>query len=131
MGRVCSPAVLVVDDDEIVRRVLVQLVASQGYEVFEASDGQEAWQKLLQRSADVVVSDLQMPECDGRELCRLIRSHPSMRHIRVLIVTGNPRDAFGVRCDAILSKPVSVPRFFEELERMSTPLPVPSLLPVL
>jgi CheY-like chemotaxis protein len=114
--------VLVVDDDEAVRRVLADLVASQGYIVFEASDGHDAWQMLLSCPADVVVSDLQMPHCDGRELCRRIRNHPSMCHVRVLIVTGcaESADTFQIHCDCVLLKPISVPALLHELERMST-----------
>jgi CheY-like chemotaxis protein len=112
--------VLVVDDDDEVRRVMADLVASRGYTVSEASDGHEAWQKLLRSPADLVVTDLQMPHCDGTELCRRIRSHPAMRHVRILIVTGCEKipDSHRVHCDRLLSKPVSMSALLEELDQM-------------
>jgi CheY-like chemotaxis protein len=114
-----EPAVLIVDDDDAVRRTLVELVASRGYQVVEAADGDQAWARLLNEPADVVVSDLQMPHCDGRELCRRIRGEPSLRDIRVVIVSGglDLPDAQELRCDSVLRKPISVPTLLREIER--------------
>lgn len=114
-----EPAVLIVDDDEAVRRILAELVASRGYQVIEASDGDEAWEQLRNEPLDVVVSDLQMPHCDGRELCRRIRREPSLRDIRVVIITGSldAPDAQQLDCDSVLTKPVSVPKLLQEIAR--------------
>lgn len=117
-----EPAVLIVDDDEAVRRILVELVASRGYAVTEASDGDQAWAQLLTEPHDVVVSDLQMPHCDGRELCRRIREEPSLRDIRVVIVSGctdlpDPRE---LECDSVLRKPISLPMLIREIEQAPT-----------
>jgi two-component system phosphate regulon response regulator PhoB len=114
-----EPAVLIVDDDAAVRRTLVALVASRGYQVVEASDGDQAWTQLLSEPLDVVVSDLQMPHCDGRELCRRIRAEPSLRDIRVVIVSGglDPLDAQDLNCDSVLTKPISVSTLLREIER--------------
>ena len=109
---------MVVDDEDEVRRVLVELVRSRGYEVVEASNGDDAWSQLLNRPVDVVVSDLQMPQCDGRELCRRIRAKPSLRDIRVVIISGCdilPHEQ-ELRCDRVLSKPIAGKALFRELE---------------
>jgi CheY-like chemotaxis protein len=96
-------------------------MSSRGYTVVEAEDGLDAWQKLLCSHADIVVSDLQMPQCDGRELCRRIRAEPTMRHVRVVIVTGGELpECRHVGCDAVLPKPIFVHALLEELERMNS-----------
>jgi CheY-like chemotaxis protein len=120
MSASASATVLVVDDDEPVRQVLAELVESRGYTVCQAADGQEAWQQLLRGGASVVVSDLQMPRCDGQELCRRIRSDPSMSHVVVLIVTGcaEPQEQWQLSCDGILSKPIVVHTFLREIDRL-------------
>jgi len=117
-----GPAVLIVDDDETVRRILVELVTSCGYPVTEASDGDQAWAQLLNEPADVVVSDLQMPHCDGRELCERIRREPSLRDIRVIIISGGMDlpDAWELQCDRVLAKPVSVPALLREIDLAPT-----------
>jgi two-component system, chemotaxis family, chemotaxis protein CheY len=114
-------AVLIVDDDSSVRQVLAQLLSSCGYAVTQAEDGLDAWEKMHGRHTDIVISDLQMPHCDGRELCRRIRAEPGMRHVRVVIVTGGEMpERRQLDCDALLPKPVLVNALLEELERVSS-----------
>jgi CheY-like chemotaxis protein len=119
MTRGLSTVALVVDDDDAVRRVLVALLASRGYTVFEATDGQDAWRQLQCRRVDIVVTDLQMPVCDGRELCRRIRSDPAMSHLGLLVVTGctDHAERQSLDCDRLLSKPLSIPHFLDEVDR--------------
>lgn len=113
-----EPAVLIVDDDETVRRTLGELLTSRGYVVVEASDGDQAWAQLLSEPLDVVVSDLQMPHCDGRELCRRIRQEPSLRDVRIVILSGcaDPPDAGELQCDRVLRKPISMRMLLREIE---------------
>ena len=121
MGCATSKAVLVVDDDCHVRRVVAEMMSSRGYAVVEAEDGLEAWEKLICSRADIVVTDLQMPQCDGRELCRRIRAEPTMRHVRVIIVTGGALpECRQLDCDAVLAKPIFVDDLLEELERVGS-----------
>lgn len=96
-------------------------MTSRGYTVVEAEDGVEAWEKLRDTHTDIVVSDLQMPQCDGRELCRRIRAEPTMRHVRVVIITGGELpERRQLDCDAVLPKPIFVHSLLEELERVSS-----------
>lgn len=112
-----EPTVLIVDDDEAVRRILVQLLTSRGYTVTEAADGNQAWAQLLDEPHDVVVSDLQMPHCDGRELCERIRGETTLRDIRIVIISGGIEvlDARDLNCDSVLRKPVSVQMLLHEI----------------
>lgn len=114
-------AVLVVDDDRAVRSALARLLSSYGYAVTEAEDGLDAWAKMSGTHTDIVISDLQMPHCDGRELCRLIRARPDMRHVRIAIVTGGelPERRL-LDCDVLVRKPVFVNALLEELEAVSS-----------
>jgi CheY-like chemotaxis protein len=118
-----EPTVLIVDDDEAVRRILVQLLTSRGYPVTEAADGNEAWAQLLDEPHDVVVSDLQMPQCDGRELCERIRGEPTLRDIRIVIISGGSDipDARELKCDSVLRKPVSLQMLLHEVALARAP----------
>jgi CheY-like chemotaxis protein len=114
-----STVALVVDDDDAVRRVLVALLASRGYTVVEATDGQDAWRQLQCRRVDIVVTDLQMPVCDGRELCRRIRGNPATSHLGLLVITGctDHAERQSLDCDGLFSKPLSLPDFLDEVDR--------------
>lgn len=63
-----EPLILVVDDEETQRRMLKKILTREGYEVETAAGGQEALKKFMERRADVVVTDIRMPDMDGLEL---------------------------------------------------------------
>ena len=90
MTQPARETVLVVDDEEMVRRLAVRILLGQGYRVLDASGGQEAIQ-MLQRAADRidgVLTDVAMPGLGGRQLGETIsRCWP---RVRVLYMSGFP-----------------------------------------
>ncbi len=74
--------ILIVDDEANHRSSLSISMRLEGYEVFEAADGQHALETLKRQPVDVVVCDLMMPRIDGLELARRLRfAHPGTRVI--------------------------------------------------
>jgi len=80
-------SVVVVDDALMVRELQRSILERGGYSVRTASDGAEALAMLAEQPADLVVTDLEMPNMDGFVLTRSIRAHPRLANIPVLIVT--------------------------------------------
>jgi two-component system KDP operon response regulator KdpE len=68
------PRILLVDDEASIQRVVGPLLRSRGYEVELAGDGAEALKMIAARPPDIVVLDLGLPDIDGPEVCRRIRS---------------------------------------------------------
>ena len=68
--------VLVVDDTPSVRRAFAAVISRSGMHVEEADNGRKALDLALERTPDAIVSDIQMPEMDGLELCRHLRANP-------------------------------------------------------
>ena len=81
--------VLVVDDSEVTRAILVRTLRGAGFEVLEARDGAEGAMAALREQPAVVVTDLQMPIMDGFPLLRLLKADPASTHIPVLILTSH------------------------------------------
>jgi CheY-like chemotaxis protein len=71
-----SLRVLVVDDSEDIRALMVRMVTKLGHSVAEAEDGVEAVQALAQSSYDLMLLDLSMPNMTGEEVVRWVREHP-------------------------------------------------------
>src|SRR6187549_1151072 len=69
-----APTVLVVEDDEEARAVLVRELGSRGYRIQEAADGRSALERWAAARPDVVLLDLGLPDMDGLEVIRRIRS---------------------------------------------------------
>jgi two-component system response regulator PilR (NtrC family) len=63
-----SRVVLLVEDEQVLRESLAELLRGEGYEVIEAADGKAAYQVALDRPVDIVLSDVRMPQMDGLEL---------------------------------------------------------------
>ena len=80
---------LVVEDTEDSRIMLVDLLKVQGYEVDSAVNGLDALEKIAISSPDLIVSDILMPEMDGFELCRKIKSDPQLRLIPFIFYTAS------------------------------------------
>jgi putative two-component system response regulator len=85
---VSSGAVLVVDDDEHIRGLIVRLLKSMGHFVIEAGSAEEAHEKLLAVSPDLVLLDMQLPGKSGQEVLGEIRADPRTRLIPVVMITG-------------------------------------------
>jgi putative two-component system response regulator len=79
--------VLIVDDDEIALELLSAAIASAGYEVSTARDGCEALETLRTGVFRVVITDWEMPNMDGIELCHKIRERQSSSYVYVILVT--------------------------------------------
>ena len=102
--------VLIVDDDERIRRTHARLFASFGYDIETAADGIEALSKLP-LDIDLVILDAEMPHVDGFEVARRIRSSPATGHVPIMMVTGltRPEDharALEVGINDFITKPV-------------------------
>lgn len=78
--------VLVIDDQEPIRRIVRRALEHDGHEVFDASDGEMGMQMLARHSADVVISDIFMPGQDGILTLRQIRKqYPA---VQVIVISG-------------------------------------------
>ena len=103
------PRVLVVDDEELVRLVIVKTLQRAGYEVFEARDGLDALTVMREAKPDLVLTDLNMPRCNGERLCADIKREPATASVHVVLMTGGPLDEARMRdigCAAVVYKPL-------------------------
>ena len=82
-----SGSVLVVDDEESVRALVVETLAGTGYELRQAADGEEALERIAARRPDAIVLDLMMPKLDGFAVLERLQGDPETRRIPVVVLT--------------------------------------------
>jgi excisionase family DNA binding protein len=83
-----GPLVLIVDDDARLREFVRVNLEAEGYEVREAGDGEEALAALGERSPDLILLDVMMPQVDGWETLRRIQEHTGVGAIPVIMFSG-------------------------------------------
>jgi two-component system chemotaxis response regulator CheY len=83
---------MTVDDSSSVRQLVSMTLRGAGYDVIEASDGQDAVERL-QGAVRMVITDLNMPRLDGIQLIQHIRRHPAYKYIPVILLTTESQDA--------------------------------------
>ena len=107
-----KPLVLVVDDDMAGLLMASEALASDGFSVIEAEDGQEAIDQFLAHKPDVVIMDVVMPRMDGFESCAKIRQCEGGQHVPILMVTGledvdSIQKAYEVGATDFVTKPIN------------------------
>lgn len=114
--------ILVVEDDPDSRELQHAMLEGSGYEVSSAENGKKALELLADCSIDAIISDILMPEMDGFELCRIVKSNASLRHIPFIFYTAtytSPDDRLLARdsgADRYLIKPMDPTLFLNEIQ---------------
>lgn len=79
--------VLVVDDDEVIRRLVTVNLTLEGFDVETAGDGQECLDRVGEVAPDVVTLDVMMPRLDGWATATRLLQDPATRHLKVIFIT--------------------------------------------
>jgi len=95
MANAKTKTILVVDDEEDVRRYLTLALEDAGFTVVTAVDGFDALEKIKIQPPDLISLDLVMPKKSGARLYRELSKHPQWSKIPVMIVTGHAQDELG------------------------------------
>lgn len=83
-----ATTILIADDDKVTLNVLNDTLNRAGYQVLTATDGEQAWKKLLESNAQVAILDWIMPGIEGIEICRRANGDPAMAHRYFILLTG-------------------------------------------
>jgi CheY-like chemotaxis protein len=112
--------ILVVDDEEPIRKLIVTLLCQKGHHCVTASNGLEALDKIMETKFDAVITDIVMPEMDGIALTKELSRHD--QSLPVMIITGHnekysaePAMASGAR--EFINKPFSTTEFVQRRGR--------------
>ncbi len=85
--------IMTVDDSASVRQMVSLTLKHEGYEVIEAQDGKDAVSKLAQTGVNMVITDLNMPNMDGIDLIKWLRSQSSYKFIPIVMLTTESQES--------------------------------------
>ncbi|PRD48320.1 response regulator transcription factor [Sphingobacterium haloxyli] len=103
--------ILVVDDERDIVDLISYSLAKEGYQVYQAYNGKEGIEVAKQANPDLIILDVMMPEMDGIEACRLMRSMPEFKHTFMVFLTARSEEyseiaGFNVGADDYIAKPI-------------------------
>jgi diguanylate cyclase (GGDEF)-like protein len=131
-----KPWVLVVDDEEPIRKIVTFQLDRAGYEVSSARDGEQALRIVTQRQPDLILLDVMMPNIDGYEVCKRLKSNYQTSHIPIIMVTAkseleNRLQGFEDGANDYITKPFAITELlvrvknvlqWSQLQRQANPL---------
>ena len=103
--------ILVVDDERDIVDLISYSLTKEGYQVYQAHNGKEGIEVAKQVNPDLIILDVMMPEMDGIEACRLMRSMPEFKHTFMVFLTARSEEyseiaGFNVGADDYIAKPI-------------------------
>ncbi|MFL6067294.1 MAG: response regulator [Gaiellaceae bacterium] len=108
-----SPTILLVDDEDSVRKLLAFPLERDGYDVVQAADGEEALRQFADRAVDLVVLDIMLPRLDGLEVCKRLRATSTVPIIMLTARDDELDKVIGLElgADDYITKPFSIREF--------------------
>ena len=114
--------IVVAEDFNVSRKIIVNVLANAGYSVIEAVDGQEALDAFDGREVDLLITDYNMPNLDGAELIQKVRSSKDYSYIPILLLTTEVNEqkiqkALDENITAWIKKPFQTDDFLKTVNR--------------
>ena len=105
--------ILVVDDNNDSRELVVKVLKNRGYEMIEAIDGEDALEKAVSEKPDLILMDISIPKLNGYEVTKRLKSLEEVKEIPVVALTahamkGDRAKAIEAGCEGYISKPINV-----------------------
>jgi two-component system, cell cycle response regulator DivK len=116
--------ILLVEDNDVNRDMMVRRLQRRGYNVVSAVDGQQGVDLARSEKPDLILMDMSLPVLDGWEATRQIKANPETHHIPVIGLTahamvGDRDEALNAGCDDYATKPVEFDRLIEMINRLA------------
>lgn len=105
--------ILIVDDNQDSRELVVKILKARGYQTIEAVDGEEALEKAVAERPDLILMDRSLPKIDGYEVTRRLKGREDFKDIPIVALTahamrGDREKALEAGCEGYISKPINV-----------------------
>lgn len=124
-----DPIVLVVDDEEMTRKLLRLMLERDGFVIVEAEDGLEALEIIKHEMPDIIIMDVMMPNMDGFSACQALRSKPETAEIPIILLSARAqaeaiRAGLSAGANRYMTKPISKPELVQTIRDLLPDVPV-------
>jgi two-component system cell cycle response regulator DivK len=117
--------ILIVEDEPRNLKLLRDLLQRFGYEILEASDGEQGVKSAGEKMPDLILMDIMMPKMDGLEATRIIKADTKTKHIPIIALTsyamkGDREKTIEAGCDGYIAKPIDIKEVLKTIETYLT-----------
>jgi DNA-binding response OmpR family regulator len=118
-----SKNVLIVEDDEMIAKVLFKQLDASGYKPVNAYDAESGLKLARDKKPDLMILDIGLPGMDGVTLCKIIKNHPDTAGIKIIMLTGDRlvgdmEDSFSSGAETYLNKPYDFATLLRHIEKL-------------
>jgi two-component system cell cycle response regulator DivK len=112
--------ILVVDDNQDSRELVVKVLKNKGYKMIEATDGEEALEKAVAETPDLILMDISIPKINGYEVTRRLKTMEEFKDTPIVALTahamkGDRTKALEAGCEGYISKPINIRELPEQI----------------
>lgn len=113
--------ILIVDDNQDGRELVVKILKNKGCQMLEAADGEEALQKAMTEKPDLILMDISLPKIDGYEVTRRLKSQEAFKDTPIIALTahamkGDLEKALNAGCVGHIAKPINIHELPEQVK---------------
>ena len=118
-----SATILIVEDNQINRKLMIDLLVFHNYQVIVAEDGIIGIELAREQRPDLIIMDMQMPVMDGFEAISILKTAPETRHIKIMAITsfamkGDKEKIIRLGADYYMPKPINTREFPEAVRNL-------------
>jgi DNA-binding response OmpR family regulator len=126
--------ILIVEDEDNIAIALDYLMTREGYAHDRVASGADAMPRIRETHPDLVLLDVMLPEVSGYEICQDVRTDPSLKDVKILMMTARGsamerRKGMALGADGFISKPFELKELRAEVRRLLCPAAVPAAAP--
>jgi len=119
--------ILVVDDNQDSRELVIKILKRKGFQLSEAVDGEDALHKVAEERPDLILMDISLPKLDGHEVTRRLKQDKNFAAIPIIALTahamkGDMEKALNAGCEGYITKPINVHDFYDRITTFLTPI---------
>lgn len=113
--------ILIVEDNQDSRELVVKILKNRGYQLIEAVDGEDALEKAITESPDLILMDISIPKIDGYEVTRMLKSRKEFKYTPIIALTahamkGDREKAMESGCEGYIAKPINIHELPEQIK---------------
>ena len=113
--------ILIVEDNQDSRELVVKILKNRGYQLIEAVDGEDALEKAITEIPDLILMDISIPKIDGYEVTRMLKSRKEFKYTPIVALTahamkGDREKAMESGCEGYIAKPINIHELPEQIK---------------